>query len=98
VALCLYRVVQEALNNVVRHSGARRANVLLHLEGGHLALRVTDDGRGFESAPAGRSTGLGLRSAAERVAAVGGLLTVESAPGAGTTVRVAIPLDARHDA
>jgi two-component system sensor histidine kinase UhpB len=98
VALCLYRVVQEALNNVIRHSAARRVDVLLGLEGRHLALRVTDDGRGFNPAPAGQGTGLGLRSAAERVAAVGGRLTVESAPGAGTTVRVAVPLDGGRDA
>jgi two-component system sensor histidine kinase UhpB len=98
VALCLYRVVQEALNNVIRHAGARRVDVLLRLEGSHLALRVTDDGRGFDPAPAGQGTGLGLRSAAERVAAVGGRLMVDSAPGAGTTVRVAIPLNGERDA
>jgi signal transduction histidine kinase len=96
-ALCLYRVVQEALNNVVRHAGARRVDVLLRLEGSHLALRVTDDGRGFDSASAGHRTGLGLRSAAERVAAVGGRLTVENAAGAGATIRVAIPVKGQRD-
>jgi signal transduction histidine kinase len=96
VALCLYRVLQEALTNVVRHSGARQVEVLLELEGPGLALRITDDGRGFATA-AGRSPGLGLRSATERVAAVGGTLTVDSAPGTGTTVRAAIPLDGKHN-
>ena len=98
VALCLYRVVQEALNNVVRHSGAGRVDVLLRLEGSDLILGVTDDGRGFDSAPGRPTPGLGLRSAAERVAAVGGVLTVASAPGAGTTVRAAIPLNGARDA
>jgi two-component system sensor histidine kinase UhpB len=97
VALCLYRVTQEALNNVIRHSEARRVEVTLRREEAHLILQVTDDGRGMRSSPA-QGTRLGLQSVAERVASVGGLLTVESTPGAGTTVRVAVPLDERHDA
>jgi two-component system sensor histidine kinase UhpB len=91
VALCVYRVAQEALNNVVRHSGARRVDLSLHCRAEGLLLEVADDGRGFAStAPARR--GLGLRSAAERVRAVGGDLSVNSSPGAGTTVRVTVPL------
>jgi signal transduction histidine kinase len=91
VALGVYRVVQEALNNVIRHAGARQVNVLLRVQGPELALRVTDDGRGFDATPSGQTAGLGLRSAAERVAAVGGVLTVDSTAG-GTTLRAIIPL------
>jgi signal transduction histidine kinase len=92
VALCLYRVTQEALTNVVRHSGAHRVDLLLRCQGEELLLQVADDGRGFAPAAPERRTGLGLRSAAERVHAVGGLLSVDSAPGAGTILRVVVPL------
>jgi two-component system sensor histidine kinase UhpB len=97
VALCLYRVTQEALNNVIRHSGARHVEVMLRREEARLVLQVSDDGHGIDASPA-QGTRLGLHSAAERVASVGGLLTVESTPGAGTTLRVAIPLDGEPDA
>jgi signal transduction histidine kinase len=93
VALCVYRVVQEALNNVVRHSGARRVDLSLHCRAEELLLEVVDNGRGFPSIVPSRRSGLGLRSAAERVRAVGGYLSVNSSPGAGTTVRVTVPLN-----
>ena len=88
----MYRVAQEALNNVVRHSGAHRVELSLHCRGEELLLEVADDGRGFAPASPDRRSGLGLRSAAERVHAVGGLFSVDSAPGAGTRIRVAVPL------
>jgi signal transduction histidine kinase len=92
VALCLYRVAQEAISNVVRHSGAHRVDLSLGREGSELLLEVTDDGRGFApSAPDG-ATGLGLHSAAERLGSVGGTLAVDSTPGAGTILRAAVPL------
>jgi two-component system sensor histidine kinase UhpB len=92
VALCVYRVAQEALNNVVRHSRARRVDLSLHCRTEELLLEVADDGQGFAFIPPSRRSGLGLRSAAERVRAVGGYLSVNSSPGAGTTVRVTVPL------
>jgi two-component system sensor histidine kinase UhpB len=92
VALCVYRVAQEALNNVVRHSGARRVDLSLRCRGEELFLEVADDGQGFAPSGPERRNGLGLRSAAERVHAVGGLLSVDSAPGAGTRVRIAVPI------
>jgi signal transduction histidine kinase len=95
VALCLYRVAQEALTNVVRHAGARRVGVVLRRGPHGVDLEITDDGRGLGGAAA---RGLGLRSAGERVAAVGGRLTLANAPGGGTTVRVTIPLGETHDA
>jgi signal transduction histidine kinase len=96
VALCVYRVAQEALTNVVRHAGARRVAVALVREADRLVLRVADDGRGLGPAGAEPVRGLGLRSAAERAEAVGGVLTVTSRPGAGTTVQVTVPLETAH--
>jgi len=89
VKIALYRIAQEALNNVVKHSGAARATVALQAaEGGGVELRVQDDGQGFDvaQAPAGH---FGLGNMGERAAAVGAHLTIASDPQAGgTTVRV----------
>jgi two-component system sensor histidine kinase UhpB len=98
VALCLYRVAQEAFSNVVRHSGAHSVELSLSREGPELLLQVTDDGRGFAPCTADRTGGLGLHSAAERVASVGGTLTVDTAPGAGTKLRAAVRLGKGDDA
>ena len=98
VALCLYRVAQEALSNVVRHSGAHRVELSLTRQGEELVLEVSDDGRGFTTASDSSGGGLGLRSAAERVYSVGGMLKVESTPGAGTSLHVSVPLKEPADA
>ena len=91
VALCLYRVAQEALQNVVKHSGAKRANVELRTADSAIELSVADDGNGFEVG-AKRTTGsLGLVSMAERVRLVHGEIAVESKPGQGTKVTVRVP-------
>ena len=81
----IYRVTQEALNNVVRHSGATSAAVELVTEPGRVRLLVHDDGCGFEPGPM-PSTHYGLRSMRERAAEVGGELRLVSAPGEGTLV------------
>jgi PAS domain S-box-containing protein len=88
----LYRIAQEALHNVVKHAHARRVEVTLVAAGdGGLELRIVDDGVGFD--PAHRRPGhLGLQSMRERVAARGGSLRLDSAPGSGTRLRVRIPL------
>lgn len=91
----LYRIAQEALNNVVRHARARHAWVELQVARGEATLEVRDDGRGFAVAKApGRQgeRGIGLLSMQERMDALGGRLHVESAPGAGTVVRAIVPL------
>ena len=95
----LYRVAQEALNNVVRHAGAQRA--VVEVGGGDLqvTVEVRDDGRGFalEDVRARRGErGLGLLGMQERVDALGGELLIESSPGAGTRVRVTVPLGPRE--
>jgi len=90
-ALCLFRVAQEALNNVGRHAGAREATVTLrHMDGG-LLLAVRDDGVGFDPASSEKRRSLGLASMRERVRLVNGTLDIESAPGQGTSVVAWIP-------
>ncbi len=88
--LVVYRVAQEALSNAARHSGAKRVEVRLdRAEDGGVALEVTDDGRGFAFDESER--GLGIGGMRERALLVGGELTIESRPDAGTTVRLWVP-------
>jgi signal transduction histidine kinase len=88
----LYRIVQEALTNAVRHARAESIAVEVESRNGGVVISVRDDGVGFDpSARAIRERRLGLTSMRERAQALGGALTVESSPGAGTTVRVEVP-------
>lgn len=91
--LAVYRIVQEALSNVLRHAGARRASVRLTRRPGRLTVAVEDDGHGFaadEVRASGR--GLGLFGMNERAAYLGGTVEVTSAPGTGTRLHAEIPL------
>jgi signal transduction histidine kinase len=90
-SLCLYRITQEALHNVAKHSGSRRAAVRLSREQGLLYLQIADQGVGFEPESFDGS-GLGLVSMNERVNHLGGRLIIRSAPGAGTRIGVRVPL------
>lgn len=85
---CIYRVVQEALNNCARHSEAKTVRIRIRQEPGCLALSVQDDGQGFDAA---QTRGLGLLGIQERVASLGGKCKVHSAPGNGTIVAVELP-------
>ena len=88
--LVVYRVAQEALSNAARHSGAGRVEVRLRRdEGGGVVLEVADDGRGFAFDES--ESGLGIGGMRERALLVGAELTIESRPGAGTTVRLEVP-------
>lgn len=89
--LALYRIIQEALTNAARHSGARSAHVTLEVQGGWVVAVVSDDGRGFDIDSEMDSGGLGLFGMQERGAYVGGSVQIESEPGRGTRVRVMIP-------
>jgi len=89
VEVALYRIAQEALANVVKHSGARRVRVRLRSEGPVVTAEIDDDGSG---AAAPRRGGVGLGSMRERAEQIGGTLEVVSRPGTGTTVRVRLPL------
>jgi PAS domain S-box-containing protein len=92
VRICIFRVVQESVRNVARHSGAMRAEVVLRVADDHVQLRVRDAGRGFDVASIRPGVGLGLSSIAERVRLVRGRAEVMSTPGVGTEVAVTIPL------
>jgi PAS domain S-box-containing protein len=90
VETALYRVVQEAMTNVVRHARATRVDVLAERRGDRVIVMVEDDGVGFEPDQVQRGDHFGLLGLRERAEALGGTLTVESAPGAGTTVVVEV--------
>lgn len=94
VALGLYRIVQEALANTVRHAGAATAQVTLSVTGRVVHLAVADDGGGFDPGEAGRGDGLGLASIEERAQLLGGRCRIVSAPGDGTGIEVTVPLPA----
>jgi len=87
---CLYRVVQEALTNASRHSGARTVDLEVDCIGNWVQATITDDGKGFEPGSEKRR-GLGLLGMEERVRELGGNLRVSSAPGRGTSVEIRLP-------
>lgn len=91
----LYRVIQEALTNVARHSQARHFGVLLDLRGPVIRAIVEDDGRGFELGSA--RAGVGLAGMGERASLVGGSVTIESSAGGGTTIYIKVPLDEEEE-
>ena len=98
VEVALYRIAQEALQNIVKHANATRAGIELCSEQEAISLRITDDGSGFDVGTASPGDlgggGYGLRSMAERAELVGGHLEVRSRPGHGTTVIARIPVKA----
>jgi len=91
-SLCIFRIVQEALRNVKKYSGATQAEVELQMAGNKLELTVRDYGRGFDLADLHSDKGLGLRSMKERARLSGGRFEIYSQPGGGTTVSVSVPL------
>ena len=93
----LYRVIQEALTNVVKHAGAERVSIVIAQRGNGIRVVVEDDGRGFVADDV-RDDALGVIGMRERVALVGGTLEVESAPGAGTTIAAYVPVARRAGA
>jgi PAS domain S-box-containing protein len=96
IALCLFRVLQEALQNAIKHSGVRQFHVALRAESGEIILTVSDFGIGFEPDQAILGRGLGLTSMKERLKLVGGQLSIDSKPQRGTTIQARVPLTPRH--
>ena len=90
VSLCFYRVAQEALNNVVKHSNTSNAQVILTQDAGILRMMVKDFGSGFEIADA--AAGLGLATMKERLHTIGGAFSVVSKPGEGTMISAEAPI------
>ncbi|NBA97734.1 PAS domain S-box protein [Pseudomonas sp. R5(2019)] len=92
-AIGLFRILQEALTNVMRHAQAHTVHISLKLDGSMLCLTISDDGCGF-AASTSRPTSFGLVGMRERVLMLGGSLELDSEPGEGTTLSVSIPFDA----
>lgn len=95
----LYRIVQEALSNVVRHARASRGAIRVQRTEEAVTCTIEDDGVGFDldaSAVPGAATGIGLSGMRERAAGIGGTLEVRSGPGRGTVLAVTVPLEVSH--
>ncbi len=92
VEVAAFRICQEALENVRKHAAARTCEITVGAGGGDIRIEVSDDGRGMAPDAVG---GVGLRAMRERAAELGGSCTVQSAPGAGTSVRAVLPLARR---
>jgi two-component system sensor histidine kinase UhpB len=93
VPLGMFRVLQEALDNVRRHSGATKVTVDFEREGGDAVLRVADNGRGFAEDEARKPGAIGLTGIRERVQSWGGRVTIDSSVGAGTVLEATAPLE-----
>ncbi len=91
-ALCIFRIAQEALQNVRKHSQAHSAEVRVEGVEGTIRLSVTDQGKGFDAGRSLRTGGIGIRSMEERVRLVNGQLEVHSRPGSGTTIAAWVPV------
>jgi len=96
IGLCLFRVLQEALNNAVKHSGVKRVEVQVVEQSNEVHLLVRDSGNGFDIEAARQGSGLGLTSMQERVRLVNGTIAFESKPMAGTTIHVRVPFKSEH--
>lgn len=88
----LFRIAQEALNNVLKHAGASKVSISLMPDGDRLRLEIADDGAGFDPESGAAARGYGLQSMRERAEQLGGRLQVDSAPGQGARVIVEVPL------
>ena len=97
VALCIYRVAQEALRNVAEHARAKQVEVEVAAFPSQLELTISDDGCGFDLTVSGLGGGLGLTSIDERVRLVHGYLDVDTAPGHGTRIRIRVPRGGGHE-
>jgi len=96
VALCVYRVAQEALRNIAKHTAVREASLTLVADETELRMRVQDQGSGFDPENGRAQAGLGLSSMEERVRLIHGQFSITSARGQGTTVEVRVPLSRSH--
>jgi signal transduction histidine kinase len=100
IETALYRVIQEALNNVAKHSGAKRVSLVLRRAADHVQTIIEDDGRGLDTASAASAVNgrgrLGLLGIQERLGSIGGSLDMESAPDRGLTLIVRIPIAKAH--
>lgn len=95
LAIVLYRLAQEALNNAEKHSGAKKVDFSVNCENGWMTLSVRDDGRGFDMVKArNKKSSLGLKIMVEAAGSAGGYLSIYSKPGGGTLIKAELPLRA----
>ena len=94
-AASLYRIVQEGLNNILKHSRAKTSRITLERDLHEIRLVMKDDGQGFN--PVANGKGMGLRNIAERARIIGGKLKMESKPGDGTRIEIIIPISTRQE-
>ena len=98
-AAALYRVAQESIRNIERHSGARHVHITLLQRPDHVALDIEDDGQGFDLQEAAeRRPGMGLFAMRERLGLVDGTLEIDTAPGRGTRIHASVPTGTDHPA
>ena len=92
ISLCLFRIIQEALHNAARHSGAKRVEVRLLKAADRIHLTLSDSGKGFDIAALAGGQGMGLASMRERIRLVHGKITIQSGPSIGTCIQAWVPL------
>jgi signal transduction histidine kinase len=101
VETAVYRIIQEALNNVAKHSRAKHVSIILQRAAGHIQIVIEDDGCGFDTTKprraADHSGGLGIKGIRERLSVLGGSLDIESAPEQGATLIARIPVPEKHE-
>lgn len=95
VSLCVFRIVQEGLRNLKKHSGATKAQVQLRMAADRIVVIVRDEGAGFDVRQLEHKEGIGMRSMEERVHSLGGRFKVHSGPGRGTEIEASVPLQHR---
>jgi len=97
IGICMFRVLQEALHNAAKHSGVKRVEVRLREHSNEVDLVIHDSGIGFDVSAAMQGRGLGLTSMQERIRLVNGTITIQSRPGAGTTIHARVPFKSESD-
>jgi signal transduction histidine kinase len=90
VEMAIYRIVQESLTNISKHSRADRVDVQFQVRDSQLEIKISDNGRGFD--PALNTTGFGLQGMQERATAIDSLLKIDSSPGQGCKIKLLLPL------
>jgi PAS domain S-box-containing protein len=93
IGVTLFRILQEALHNVIKHSGSRRVEVRLHEQSDEIHFIISDSGKGFDIEEVKQGKGLGLISMSERARLVNGTIAIDSKPMVGTTIHIRVPLE-----
>lgn len=93
IEIVLYRVIQECVNNVIKHAGATRLDIQMHRDEHEISVTVEDNGKGFNAAAREQSEGIGLKNMITRLAYLKGTVDFSSSSGKGTLVAIYVPLN-----